>query len=118
MKDLSYLDNRRSFDVVTGSWGDSGNGLFLLVSPYGDVLVVRASNGEGWDHVSVSRVDRCPWWEEMEHVRIHFFEDDETVMQLSVPRSEHLNCHPYCLHMWRPHNKRIPQPPAIMVAPA
>lgn len=83
----------------------------------GRVLRVIASAGEGWDHVSVSLPDRTPTWAEMEHVKRLFFKDDETAMQLHVPPAEHINCHPHCLHLWRPHDVAIPRPPAIFVAP-
>jgi len=43
-------------------------------------------------------------------------DDHETVMQLHVPVAEHRNLHPNCLHLWRPLNERIPQPPPDMVA--
>jgi hypothetical protein len=36
-------------------------------------------------------------------------------MQLHVAVKEHINCHPYCLHIWRPHDQVIPLPPSIMV---
>lgn len=65
-------------------------------------LRIIASNGAGWDHVSVSLPDRCPTWDDMEYVRKLFFKPDETVMQLHVPESDHINNHPYCLHLWRP----------------
>lgn len=80
----------------------------------GDLLVI-ASWVEGWDHVSVSRRDRCPTWEEMERVKRAFFRDDETAMQLHVPPRDHINIHPYCLHLWRPHGAPIPMPPKEMV---
>lgn len=80
-------------------------------------LRVIASNGFGWDHVSVSLVDRCPVWEEMEHVRSIVFLPEETAMQLHVPDSDHISHHPNCLHMWRPHALPIPRPPGWMVAP-
>jgi len=53
----------------------------------------------------------------MEFVRRRFFRDDETVMQLHVPVSEHINAHPNCLHLWRPQQLEIPRPPGWMVAP-
>ena len=65
-------------------------------------LRVIASTGAGWDHVSVSLPDRCPTWAEMDKVKRLFWRDAETVMQLHVPRTEHVNCHPNCLHLWRP----------------
>lgn len=78
-------------------------------------LFIIASWGNGWDHVSVSRKDRCPTWEEMEMIKRRFFKEDETCFQLHVPPKEHINNHPYCLHMWRPHNQEIPLPPMEMV---
>jgi hypothetical protein len=38
----------------------------------------------------------------MAFVKRLFFRDDETAMQLHVPASDHVNQHPYCLHLWRP----------------
>ena len=80
--------------------------------------MIATSDG-GWDHVSVSRRNRCPNWTEMESIKRRFFHDNETAMQLHVPPAEHLSYHPYCLHIWRPNDGRaIPMPPATFVAPA
>ena len=47
----------------------------------------------------------------MEFVKRKFFEDNETAMQLHVAIADHINMHPYTLHLWRPHNAEIPMPP-------
>lgn len=91
-------------------------GLFLIEKKDGNLLIL-VSNGEGWDHVSVSLEDRCPTWEEMEFVKRLFFYPDEVCMQLHVAASKHLSFMPYCLHIWKPQNQQIPMPPSIMVAP-
>ena len=80
-------------------------------------LRVIASVGMGWEHVSVSTETRTPSWEEMEYVKRAFWEPYETVMQLHVPEAEHVNCHPFCLHLWRPlwTEGKIPRPPNFMV---
>jgi len=92
------------------------NGAFLI--PYDRVtLRVVASDGMGWEHVSVSLSNRCPTWEEMDCVKNIFWREDETVMQLHVPKSDHINCHKFCLHMWRPKGVEIPRPPQIMIGP-
>jgi hypothetical protein len=70
---------------------------------------------ERWDHLSVSTQSRCPTWEELEFVKRLFFKPDECAMQLHVPPRDHVNNHPYCLHIWRPIDVEIPRPPAIMV---
>lgn len=99
-----------------GGVGDDTGGCFKVKSPIdgGDLRII-VSIGLGWDHVSVSRANRCPNWPEMEHVKRLFFRDDETAMQLHVPPADHINCHPYCLHIWRPHDAAIPMPPSWMV---
>lgn len=68
-----------------------------------------------WDHVSISTANRCPTWDEMEQIKRLFFEDHETAMQLHVPPADHINNHPYCLHLWRPTHMEIPRPPGFMV---
>lgn len=99
-----------------GAIGDDFGGVFLVPSPTGShELRVIASNGEGWDHVSVSLPNRCPNWPEMEHVKRLFFRDTETAMQLHVGTADHINIHPHCLHIWRPHKEAIPLPPKEFV---
>jgi len=73
--------------------------------------------GKPWEHVSVSVQSRCPTWEEMDYVKRLFWRDDETVIQLHVPRDQHINCHQTCLHLWKPIGVEIPLPPSIAVAP-
>lgn len=94
--------------------GDRYNGFLQIPARK---MVIVFSTGDGWEHVSVSMSDRCPTWDEMEDVKRHFWNGSDTVMQLHVPEKEHRNCHPYCLHLWRPINGEIPRPPGIMVAP-
>jgi len=96
------------------------NGAFMIPSPYGNMksmMAVIVSDQEGWDHVSVSLQNRCPTWNEMCVVKDLFFEPEEAVMQLHPPKSDYVNCHPHCLHMWRCHNRSIPLPPSLMVGP-
>lgn len=122
MRNLRLLDVYRRTDAdVIAHWGWAGNescGAFCIPSPIDKApMMVVASAAEGWDHVSVSRKNRCPNWPEMEHVKRLFFRDDECAMQLHVPPVDHLSYHPHCLHIWRPHGVEIPRPPAMMVAP-
>ncbi len=119
MRNLRLLDAHRiRNNGFYENDGDETCGAFYIPSPIDrHPMCVIASVGEGWDHVSVSRTNRCPNWTEMEHVKRLFFLDAETAMQLHVPPSEHRSLHPYCLHMWRPLDCEIPRPPADHVAP-
>ena len=105
MRDLNLLDiyRDRSSAVIQlfGHAGDDANGFFHIPSPTDtSYMKVLASSGEGWEHVK--------------HL---FFRDDETAMQLHVPPENHINVHPYCLHIWRPSDPQtpIPLPPEWMV---
>lgn len=97
---------------LAGELGDDSNGI-IDWKPEG--LRIQFSNGFGWEHVSVSRRKRMPTYEDMDKVKRLFWCDDETVMQLHVDRADHVNCHPYCLHLWRPIGVEIPRPPSILV---
>lgn len=94
---------------------DGNNGLFLIFNKGGINLRVIASDGGGWDHVSVSLPDRCPTWAEMCRIKGLFWDEEDTVMQLHPPKSEWVNNHPYCLHLWRAQDQEIPRPPGLMV---
>lgn len=64
-------------------------------------LFCQASDGGGWEHVSVSTIERCPTWDEMCKVKSLFWDDDDLVVQYHPPASEYVNNHPYTLHLWR-----------------
>jgi len=112
MRDLFRLTDSR-IDVV--EMADDG-GVFGVRSPIDrSPLLVIASIGAGWDHVSISRKNRVPNWAEMEYVKRLFFEDNETAVQYHVPPSDHVNMHRFVLHLWRPQNVEMPRPPAVLV---
>jgi hypothetical protein len=119
MRNLNQLNAHRLTESelrAYGTNGDSTCGMFALPSPVdGKSLRVIAAIGLGWEHVSISRLDRCPTWEEMEFVKHRFFQGHETVVQYHVPASDHINRHPFCLHLWRPTEAALPRPPGYMV---
>ena len=55
-----------------------------------------------WWHVSVSRPDRMPTWQELAKVRKDFFGEEIEFYQVLPKRSEYVNVHQFCLHMWAP----------------
>jgi hypothetical protein len=121
MKNLHELDYARMIDFeqrVYGGNGDGGNGAFQFMSCVdGKRLAAIASDGEGWDHVSVSRNDRTPYYEEMEQIAALFFKENETAVQYHVPKEDHISIHKFCLHWWRPNKIELPRPPGFMVGP-
>ncbi|GAG16269.1 unnamed protein product [marine sediment metagenome] len=102
-----------------GTPKDSGNnGLFMVESvKRKQNLRCVVSDGGGWEHVSVSLPDRTPIWMEMCVVKDLFWDEEDVVVQFHPKKSEYVNAHPYCLHMWRWKNRMFPTPPAVMTGP-
>lgn len=65
------------------------------------VMCAPFDGTQRWEHVSVSRPDRCPTWEEMCFIKALFWDDEDCVIQFHPPKSDYVNNHPYCLHLWR-----------------
>ena len=100
------------------SFGMAGG--FRLIGPKGVLLLAMSSGPDrttGWEHVSVSCRDRAPFWHEMVFVKNLFWDEQETVVQYHPPKSEYVNFHPFCLHLWRPMEVHIPMPPSMLVGP-
>ena len=112
------LNHVVAFRLVTAAPQNEHNGAARIRHPETGVdLLCIFSDGEGWDHVSVSTRNRCPNWPEMSFVKDIFFDPEECVIQYHPPRSTYVNCHPYCLHLWKPHGIVIPLPDPWMVGP-
>ncbi len=92
------------------------NGAFAFGVPGDRTIFCIASDGRGWEHVSVSlNKKRTPTWEEMCFVKELFWDDDECVVQFHPPKSAYVNNHPYVLHLWRPVNYDFRLPPQNMI---
>lgn len=109
------------YRVVAGRYASGpaagNNGMFQIPSPYGKLTII-ASNGGGWEHVSVSytrKKDEIPSWEVMCFCKRLFWSDDECVVQYHPPESEYVNNHPSVLHLWKPVGIAIPMPPKSFV---
>jgi hypothetical protein len=100
----------------TSAYGTTG--AFFIIGPCGEKLAIIASDGEGWEHVSVSLKRRLPNWTEMCFVKDLFWNDEECVIQFHPPKSEYINCHPLCLHLWKPVGLEIITPPTGLVGPS
>lgn len=102
------------------SWGPYGQ--FFVQGPCGERLCIVASGAdaddklsEGWEHVSVSTHRRVPNWQEMCFVKDLFWDETECVIQFHPPKSDYVNNHPFCLHLWGRADGALPRPPSILV---
>lgn len=75
----------------------AGNGLRVIVtaSEPGD-----HDDNHAWLHVSVSRGDRLPNYDDLVRVKEIFVGTERKAMMIFPPRSKHVNIHPNCLHLY------------------
>lgn len=105
---------RTGYMASDDSYGCNGAFLFKRKKNKPDLKVI-ASDQMGWEHVSVSTKVRTPTWGEMCFIKGIFWDEDDCVIQYHPPKSQYINNHPFCLHMWRPVDVEIPMPPQVMV---
>jgi hypothetical protein len=71
-----------------------------------------------WEHVSVSKANgKMPTWGEMCLVKDMFWRSDEVVVQYHPAKSDYVNYHEACLHLWRHVSVAIPTPPTHLIGP-
>lgn len=122
MSDWAFLNQFRVSPEQSVYYGttpaDGFNGMFICWVKGRRVRII-ASDGLGWQHVSVSLYgsQQSPSWAVMCEIKDLFWEPEDTVMQLHPPRSIWVNMHPGCLHLWRPTSEgvSIPLPQPLMV---
>ena len=105
------VERHRLAPADGGGRRNSSCGSFVIPRN-GARFCVLVSDDHGWDHVSVTilKHERCPTWEEMCWVKGLFFRPNECVVQFHPPQDDYVNCHPYCLHLWKPQGREILTP--------
>jgi hypothetical protein len=72
----------------------------------GDGLRVIASVADyedrKWPHVSCSRQNRLPTWDDLKLVKTLFIGREQLALQVLPSDSKYVNFHPFCLHLWCP----------------
>lgn len=96
---------------------DGNNGFFRVPLTHmlgTDWLNIVASDYGGWEHVSVTKNVKghsvIPTWDEMCMIKDLFWGEEDEVIQIHPKKSEYVNLHPNCLHLWRTCNNEPPFP--------
>lgn len=100
-----------------GSGDGKTYGAAIIPGPHNMLLKIIFSDGDGWEHVSVSCQNRMPNWPEMCFIKDLFWDSEDCVVQYHPPGSKYVNYHPLVLHLWRPVGKELPLPDPILVGP-
>lgn len=128
MKDIfpEHL-RQRNHGLLPSQYGDRF-GLFVTkVNQFMVAMIADDGAVTGWEHVSVTvtklssaskrPVYVMPTWEIMATVKDLFWEPEEEAFQFHPPRSQYVNFHPTCLHLWKPTSGSITLPPPALVGP-
>ena len=67
---------------------------------------VIVSKDAGLWHLSISRKNRLPSYDDLKEARYRFMPDIKPdikyVVQIFPPKQDFVNLHEYCLHLWEP----------------
>ncbi len=77
-----------------GAWYKGNTGLAACLT------VAHEDDGKRWIHLSISRANKLPSWEELVAARDAFLGPETLAVQVLAPKSRHVNIHPFCLHLW------------------
>jgi hypothetical protein len=120
MTGLEKMCRANRWRIRNSQWAstdqDGWNGHFL-VPLEGELWHVIISDGEGWQHLSVTNAQKriMPGWHIMCRLKDAFFADDVWVAQYHPAKEDNVNDHPFCLHLWRPLEEKLPTPPYVFV---
>lgn len=114
MRPIEEIKKSHRLQIDNESWDGFQAYLVHPLVKSGAIAII-ASWGAGWEHVSVSLRNRTPTWEEMCIIKDIFWEEEECVVQYHPPKSEYVNRHPYCLHLWKKIGEEFETPPRILV---
>lgn len=110
-------DGRVTRGQMASNASAGNNGCFRFYAA-GKPVLAQASDGGGWEHVSISLPDHrnlLPSWTLMCKIKEMFWDAEDCVVQFHPPKSQYVNRHRGCLHLWRSTQVWQPTPPTIYV---
>jgi hypothetical protein len=117
LEKLSKANRWRITSGKVGSTAEDGFNGHFLVPLEGDLWHLILSDGMGWRHLSCTNAQKkiLPNYHVMCRLKACFFPDDAWVVQFHPPPDEHVNDHPYCLHLWQYIAGEMPHPSIVLV---
>ncbi len=105
---------KKFFEACGTTPPDSKDYAIFMTHPQGEgVMLMHRSGlriiashnvyaGQRWMHVSFSHESKMPTYEETCMIKKDIIGAHKKAIQVHPPESEHVNIHPYCLHLWSP----------------
>ena len=83
-----------------GGWRlDSMTGFGRIIISLSGMEMIPGDDGGEWVHASISQRDRLPTYEDLARLHSSVWPDGYAY-QVFAPPSEHINIHPFALHLW------------------
>ena len=71
------------------------------IAPYSVIISATAEDdGRPWAHFSVAHPHRLPTWDDLVRFKEAFLGAESKAIQVIAPRSQWVNIHPHCLHLF------------------
>lgn len=80
-------------DIAHGAYDDRGVSV---------IWSVERIDGQVWRHLSVATTSGIPSYTMMAGIKRWLLGDEGKAIMVFPPRSEHINIHQHCLHLWEP----------------
>lgn len=123
MRNLNYINHFRDENLDMCGLNPKGNGMFLIPRKgnFRGFYQVIATDGAGWDHISVCLLDsnfnfreRTLTWDEMCEIKDIFFKNNETTVEFHPREEDYIDEHPWVLHMWKSTAEAFPIPKKLI----
>lgn len=76
----------------------------------------KFTRAKGWEHLCVSgNNNKVPSWDVMCATKDIFWEDEECCIEYHPRKSQYVNNHEGCLHIWKPIDVELPEPDPFLL---
>jgi hypothetical protein len=64
------------------------------------LITEREYQGNLWLHISMSRYNRYPTWDEIKRIKNELIGEDVRTIMMMPEKRNYINLHPYCFHLY------------------
>lgn len=117
MREFEEIINNSKLTIKTQL---NENDIIQIRAYYNDPVTRKSywckfTKAQGWEHVTVAGNHKVPDWELMCKIKDIFWSEEECCIEYHPRKSQYINNNEYCLHIWRPVDEMLPEPPTILL---
>lgn len=100
-------------DIKKGLLSNISSKKFSIINDLSYQITVYAS--QEWEVISILSDNGYADWDTVCSIKNEYFGEDETIIQLHMPKNVEKELNPNAIYLWKPLKKEIPLPPKKMV---